>query len=121
MAKLIEAPSLMKPAGTKPKTIEEYVGRANSETSDVSIARMVSPAGWEEPKQTPEFDEYTVVLRGMLRVESEAGSLDVHAGQGVIAPRGEWVRYSSPGADGAEYVAVCVPAFSYETVHREDD
>jgi mannose-6-phosphate isomerase-like protein (cupin superfamily) len=119
MAKLIETPSLMQAAGTKPKTIEEYVGRANSNTSDVSIARMVSPAGWTEPKQTPEFDEYTVVLRGVLRVESDAGILDVRAGQAVVAPRGEWVQYSSPSPEGAEYVAVCVPAFSYETVHRE--
>ena len=119
MATLIEAPKLMQAAGTKPKTIEEYIGRANSKTSDVSIARMVSPSGWVEPKQTPEFDEYTVVLRGMLRVESEAGTLDVRAGQAVIAPSGTWVRYSSPGPEGAEYVAVCVPAFSYETVHRE--
>ena len=119
MAKLIESPALMQAAGTKPKTIEEYVGRANSGTSDVSIARMISPPGWVEPKQTPEFDEYTVVLRGMLRVESEAGALDVHASQAVVAPRGEWVRYSSPEAEGAEYIAVCVPAFSYETVHRE--
>ena len=121
MAKLIESPSLMQAAGTKPKTIEEYVGRANSETSDVSIARMVSPEGWTEPKQTPEFDEYTVVLKGMLRVESEAGTVDVRAGQAVVAPGGEWVRYSSPEPDGAEYIAVCVPAFSYETVNRETD
>lgn len=119
MAKLIESPTHMSAAGNKPKTIEEYIGRQNSDTTDVSIARMVSPSGWEEPKQTPEFDEYTVVLRGMLRVESEAGVLDVQAGQAVVAPGGEWVRYSSPGPDGAEYVAVCVPAFSYDTVHRE--
>lgn len=121
MAKLIESPSLIKAAGTKPKTIEEYVGRANSDTSDVSIARMVSPEGWTEPKQTPEFDEYTVVLEGMLRIESEAGRLEVRAGQAVVAPRGEWVRYSSPEPGGAEYVAVCVPAFSHETVHRADE
>lgn len=119
MATLIEAPAQMSAAGNKPKVIEEFVGRANSDTADVSIARMVSPAGWEEPKQTPEFDEYTVVLRGTLRVESEAGVLEVQAGQAVVAPRGQWVRYSSPGSDGAEYVAVCVPAFSYEAVHRE--
>lgn len=119
MATLIEAPAQMSAAGNKPKVIEEFVGRANSDTADVSIARMVSPAGWEEPKQTPEFDEYTVVLRGTLRVESEAGVLEVQAGQAVVAPRGQWVRYSSPGPDGAEYVAVCVPAFSYEAVHRE--
>lgn len=119
MAKLIDSPKHMSAAGNKPKTIEEYVGRANSDTTDVSVARMVSPSGWVEPKQTPEFDEYTVVLRGMLRVESEAGVLEVRAGQAVIAPGGEWVRYSSPGPEGAEYVAVCVPAFSYDTVHRE--
>jgi mannose-6-phosphate isomerase-like protein (cupin superfamily) len=121
MAKLIKAPSLMQAAGTAPKTIEEYVGRANSGTSDASIARMVSPEGWTEPKQTPEFDEYTVVLKGMLRVESQSGALDVRAGQAVVAPRGEWVRYSSPEPEGAEYIAVCVPAFSYETVHRADE
>jgi mannose-6-phosphate isomerase-like protein (cupin superfamily) len=109
----------MSAAGNKPKVIEEFVGRANTDTSSVSVARMVSPPGWEEPKQTPEFDEYTVVLRGSLRVESNAGVLDVQAGQAVIAPKGEWVRYSSPGPEGAEYIAVCVPAFSYETVHRE--
>ena len=119
VAILIEAPAQMSAAGNKPKTIEEFVGRAKSDTSDVSIAKMVSPSGWEEPKQTPEFDEYTVVLRGMLRVESEAGLLEVRAGQAVVAPKGEWVRYSSPGPEGAEYVAVCVPAFSYDTVHRE--
>jgi len=119
VAILIEAPAQMRPAGNKPKTIEEFVGRANSNTSAVSIAKMVSPPGWEEPKQTPEFDEYTVVLRGTLRVESEAGLLEVGAGQAVVAPKGEWVRYSSPGPEGAEYVAVCVPAFSYDTVHRE--
>ena len=119
MATLIEGPKQMAAAGTKPKTIEEFVGRARSGDTKVSIARMVSPAGWEEPKQTPEFSEYTLVLRGMLRVESESGTLDVRAGQAVIASSGEWVRYSSPEPGGAEYVAVCVPAFSYETVHRE--
>jgi mannose-6-phosphate isomerase-like protein (cupin superfamily) len=119
MAKLIEGPKLMEAAGTKPKTIEEFVGRARSGDTEVSIARMVSPAGWEEPKQTPAFSEYTLVLRGMLRVENESGTLDVRAGQAVIAPGGQWVRYSSPEPGGAEYIAVCVPAFSYETVHRE--
>lgn len=119
MARLIESPARMSAAGNKPKVIEEFVGRANSDTSEVSVARMVSPSGWEEPKQTPEFAEYTVVLRGMLRVESEAGVVEVQAGQAVVAPAGQWVRYSSPGPDGAEYVAVCVPAFSYDTVHRE--
>ena len=120
MAQLIQAPTAIRAEGTPPKTIEEFIGRVNSETTEISIARMVSPSGWEEPKQTPEFDEYTVVLRGTLRVESEAGALEVHAGQAVLAPSGEWVRYSSPGPDGAEYIAVCMPAFSYETVHREE-
>ncbi len=119
MATLINAPSVMEAAGSKPKTIEEYVGRANTNTPEVSIARMVSPGGWEEPKQTPEFDEYTVVLRGMLRVESAEGTLEVRPGQAVISRGGDWVRYSSPLAEGAEYIAVCMPAFAYETVHRE--
>lgn len=119
MATLIEAPKQMAADGNKPKVIEEFVGRANSGHTDCSVARMQSPQGWTEPKQTPEFAEYTVVLRGMLLVESEAGTLEVNAGQAVVAPAGEWVRYSSPGPEGAEYVAVCVPAFSYDTVHRE--
>jgi mannose-6-phosphate isomerase-like protein (cupin superfamily) len=119
MATLIEAPKQMAAEGNKPKVIEEFVGRANSGHTDVSIARMQSPAGWVEPKQTPEFAEYTVVLKGTLVVESDAGTLEVAAGQAVVAPAGEWVRYSTPGAEGAEYVAVCVPAFSYDTVHRE--
>ena len=106
-------------AGNKPKDIDEYVGRVNSGTSAVSVAHMRSPSGWVEPGQTPEFDEYTVVLRGMLRVEHRDGALDVHAGQAVISPGGAWVRYSSPGPDGAEYVAVCVPAFAPDTVHRD--
>jgi mannose-6-phosphate isomerase-like protein (cupin superfamily) len=106
-------------AGSKPKDIDEYVGRVNSGTSAVSVAHMRSPQGWVEPGQTPEFDEYTVVLRGMLRVEHRDGVLEVHAGQAVIAPGGVWVRYSSPGPDGAEYVAVCVPAFAPDTVHRD--
>jgi mannose-6-phosphate isomerase-like protein (cupin superfamily) len=107
--------------GTKPKAINEFVGRANTGTPSVSIARMISPAGWEEPGQTPEFEEYTVVLRGTLRVESRDGAMDVQAGQGVIAHAGEWVRYSTPGAEGAEYVAVCMPAFSPDTVHRDPE
>ena len=106
-------------AGNKPKDVDEYVGRVNSGTTAVSVAHMRSPSGWVEPGQTPEFDEYTVVLRGMLRVEYREGTLDVHAGQAVIAPGGAWVRYSSPGPEGAEYVAVCVPAFSPDTVHRD--
>jgi mannose-6-phosphate isomerase-like protein (cupin superfamily) len=119
MPTFIEAPTVIAAAGNKPKTIEEYIGRVNSGTDAVSIARMRSPSGWAEPGQTPEFDEYTVVLKGMLQVESRAGTLEVRAGQAVIARRGEWVRYSSPGRDGAEYIAVCLPAFSPETVRRE--
>ena len=115
----IVAPTRIVAAGNKPKDIAEYVGRVNSNTAGVSVAHMRSPAGWVEPGQTPEFDEYTVVLRGMLRVTHRDGTFDVHAGQAVIAQQGEWVQYSSPGADGAEYVAVCVPAFAPTTVHRD--
>jgi len=115
----IQRPAVVQAAGNKPKVIEEYIGRINTDTGAVSIARMQSPPGWIEPGQTPDFDEYTVVLRGMLRVETLDGALEVDAGQAVIARRGEWVQYSSPGADGAEYVAVCLPAFSPETVHRD--
>jgi mannose-6-phosphate isomerase-like protein (cupin superfamily) len=115
----IQAPSIVQAAGNKPKIIEEYFGRVNSQTSDLSVARMKSPGGWLEPGQTPEFDEYTVVLRGTLRVTTRDGSLDVHAGQGVIAHAGEWVQYSTPASDGAEYVAVCLPAFSMDSVHRD--
>jgi mannose-6-phosphate isomerase-like protein (cupin superfamily) len=117
--KHIEAPSIVAAAGNKPKIIEEYVGRVNSATDAVSIAHMRSPAGWVEPGQTPEFDEYTLVLRGMLRVRHAGGELDVRAGQAVVAHAGEWVRYSTPEADGAEYIAVCRPAFSPATVHRD--
>jgi mannose-6-phosphate isomerase-like protein (cupin superfamily) len=119
MATLIPSPTVVAAAGNKPKVIQEFVGRVNSQTESVSVARMVSPGGWVEPAQTPEFDEYTVVLRGTLRVESPAGAIDVKAGQAVIAHAGEWVRYSTPDADGAEYIAVCVPAFAPGTVHRE--
>ena len=117
---LIEAPKRVEAAGNRPKLIDEYVGRVNSGTAGVSVAHMRSPQGWEEPGQRPEFDEFTVVLRGLLRVEHEGGALEVKAGQAVIASRGEWVRYSTPGAEGAEYVAVCLPAFSPATVHRDD-
>jgi mannose-6-phosphate isomerase-like protein (cupin superfamily) len=120
MPTLIEAPTVIAAAGNKPKKIEEFIGRVNSGTSAVSIARMTSPAGWEEPGQTPEFDEYTLVLRGSLRVTSRDGGIDVRAGQAVIVPAGEWVRYSSPDAEGAEYVAVCLPAFSPAIVHRDE-
>ena len=115
----IDAPTRITAAGNKPKIIEEYVGHVNSQTGAVSIAHMRSPPGWEEPGQTPAFDEYTLVLKGMLRVEHEDGVLDVRAGQAVIAPAGTWIRYSSPDADGAEYVAVCLPAFTPDTVHRD--
>ena len=119
MPTLIAAPTRIVAAGNKPKSIDEFVGRVNSKTASVSVAHMRSPAGWLEPGQRPKFDEYTLVLRGMLRVEHEGGALDVRAGQAVIAHAGEWVRYSSPEADGAEYVAVCVPAFSPDTVQRD--
>ena len=115
----IAAPKIIAAAGNMPKTIAEFIGRANSGTSAVSIAQMKSPAGWEEPGQRPEFDEYTIVLRGLLRVEHEQGMTDVAAGQAIITHGGEWVRYSSPGPDGAEYIAVCLPAFSPDTVHRD--
>ncbi len=116
----IPTPTRIEAAGTPPKSIEEFVGRVNSGTAELSIARMVSPAGWQEPGQTPEFDEYTVVLRGCLRVESRTGTLDVRAGQGVWIRKGEWIRYSSPEPGGAEYIAVCHPAFSPATVHRDE-
>jgi len=106
-------------AGNKPKQIAEYVGRLNSATEAISIARMVSPSGWSEPGQTPDFDEYTLVLRGLLRVRTQAASIDVRAGQIIVARKGEWVSYSTPGPDGAEYVAVCLPAFSPDLVHRD--
>lgn len=109
----------MQAAGNKPKLIEEYIGLVNSKTSAASVAHMRSPEGWVEPGQTPQFDEFTIVLKGMLRVEHKAGALDVRAGQAVIAHAGEWVRYSTPEESGAEYVAVCLPAFSMESVHRD--
>ena len=115
----ISAPTRVEAAGNKPKLIDEYVGRLNSGTPGVSIAHMRSPQGWQEPGQTPQFDEYTVVLKGTLRVEHREGTIDVQAGQAIIAHGGEWIRYSTPGEDGAEYIAVCVPAFSLATVHRD--
>ena len=115
----IEKPTIVAAAGNKPKIIEEFVGRVNSKTVGASIAKMTSPSGWVEPGQTPEFDEYTVVLRGSLRVTTRGGVVDVGAGQAVITPAGEWVQYSTPGAEGAEYIAVCLPAFSMDTVHRD--
>lgn len=120
MPTLIPSPKRIEAAGNKPKLIDEYVGRVNTSESRASVAHMRSPSGWVEPGQTPEFDEFTVVLRGTLVVESKAGTLEVKAGQGVITHRGEWVRYSTPHPDGAEYIAVCLPAFSMETVHRDE-
>jgi mannose-6-phosphate isomerase-like protein (cupin superfamily) len=119
MARLIEQPTRIQAAGTPPKLIEEFIGRVNSRTAAVSIARMTSPAGWSEPGQRPEFDEYTLVLRGRLHVKLEERELDVAAGQALIVPGGEWVQYSTPDAAGAEYVAICLPAFSPDTVHRD--
>jgi quercetin dioxygenase-like cupin family protein len=120
MATHIRTAKIIEAAGNKPKRIEEFVGRVNSQTSNVSIARMKSPSGWVEPGQTPEFSEYTLVLKGMVRVTTREGSIDVHAGEAVIAHPGEWVQYSTPGDEGAEYIAVCTPAFSIETVRRDD-
>ena len=119
MPRLIESPKLIEAAGSPPKRIEEFVGRVNSGEERISVARMVSPQGWEEPGQRPDFAEFTLVLAGMLRVEFEGGSLQVRAGQSVVTEPGEWVRYSTPEGGGAEYVAVCLPAFSPETVHRD--
>ncbi len=119
MPTLIATPTRVEAAGNKPKLIDEYVGRVNSGTSAASVAHMRSPGGWQEPGQTPEFDEFTVVLRGTLRVEYRDGSMDVRAGQAVIAHRGEWIRYSTPETEGAEYIAVCLPAFAPDTVHRD--
>lgn len=119
MPRLIEGPTVIEAAGNKPKRIEEYFGRVNTETEDVSVAVMTSPPGWVEPGQCPEFDEYTVVLEGCLVVDYDSGSLSVRAGQSVLTRKGEWIRYSTP--DGARYVAVCLPAFSPETVHRDPE
>ena len=115
----IKQTTIIKAAGNKPKIIEEFVGRVNSKTEALSIARMKSPSGLMEPGQTPEFDEYTVVLKGMLRVKTKNGSYDVTAGEAIITTKGEWVQYSTPGPEGAEYIAVCLPAFSPESVHRD--
>lgn len=120
MPRLIAAPTVVPAAGTPPKRIEEYAGRVNSGHTSVSVARMVSPAGWVEPGQRPQFEEITVVLKGMLKVEHEQGAIDVRAGQAIVAAPGEWVRYSSPEPGGAEYVAICLPAFSMDAVHRDD-
>jgi mannose-6-phosphate isomerase-like protein (cupin superfamily) len=119
MPLLIAQPSRIQAAGNKPKLIDEFVGRVNTNDAEISIARMQSPSGWCEPGQAPEFDEFTVVLRGSLRVEHRDGVIEVAAGQGVVVRRGEWVRYSTPGPEGAEYVAVCLPAFSLDAAHRD--
>jgi mannose-6-phosphate isomerase-like protein (cupin superfamily) len=119
MPTLIPAPTRVEAAGNKPKLIDEYVGRVNTKTGELSVAHMRSPGGWLEPGQTPEFREITVVLKGHLRVEHKAGVLDVRAGQAVVTEPGEWVRYSTPGEEGAEYIAICLPAFAPGTVHRD--
>jgi mannose-6-phosphate isomerase-like protein (cupin superfamily) len=119
MPTLITGPAIVQAAGNKPKIIEEFIGRVNSRTDTLSVARMRSPGGWVEPGQTPEFDEYTLVLRGRLRVASPTGTTDVAAGQAIIAHRGEWVQYSTPEPEGAEYISVCAPAFAPDTVHRD--
>jgi mannose-6-phosphate isomerase-like protein (cupin superfamily) len=120
MPRLIERPTIVDSAGNKPKQIQEFAGRVNSGHSGVSVARMVSPGGWQEPGQRPDFEEITVVLRGMLRVEHPGGAIDVRAGQAVVTAPGEWVRYSTPEGTGAEYIAICLPAFSPSTVHRDE-
>lgn len=121
MPRHIKKPTVIEASGNKPKEIREYIGRVNSQTDAISVARMKSPGGWVEPGQRPEFDEYTLVLRGMLRVETKDGSMDVREGEAVIVHGGEWLQYSTPEPEGAEYVAVCMPAFSPETVHRDDE
>jgi mannose-6-phosphate isomerase-like protein (cupin superfamily) len=120
MPTLIATPTRIESAGTKKKIIEEYAGRVNTNTAAISVAHMRSPEGWDEPGQTPEFDEYTIVLRGTLRVQHKDGELEVAAGQGIITHRGEWIRYSTPSPGGAEYIAVCLPAFAPNTVHRDE-
>jgi ethanolamine utilization protein EutQ len=119
MPTLIHSATRITAAGNKPKLIDEYIGRVNTKTASVSVAHMRSPSGWEEPGQTPDFEEYTVVLKGTLRVTSKSGTIDVNSGQAIITHPGEWVKYSTPGPDGAEYIAVCTPAFSPDTVHRD--
>jgi mannose-6-phosphate isomerase-like protein (cupin superfamily) len=120
MVRHITTPSIVKAAGNKPKVIEEFVGRVNSKTSDVSVARMKSPGGWIEPGQSPEFDEYTIVLAGVVRVKTRHGEFNVGHGEAMLVSKGEWVQYSTPNAEGAEYVSVCLPAFSPASVHRDD-
>ena len=121
MAVLIKKPTILTASGNKPKKIQEFIGRINSSTPETSIARMISPQGWLEPGQTPEFDEYTLVIKGTLKVETLNEIYFVREGEAIIAPRGDWVRYSTPDIGGAEYIAVCIPAFSIETVHRDSN
>jgi ethanolamine utilization protein EutQ (cupin superfamily) len=120
MPTIIKNPTRIEAAGNKQKIINEFVGRVNSSTEQISIAKMKSPAGWEEPGQTPGFDEYTIVLKGLLRVETKEKIYDIKAGEGIITLKGEWIKYSTPSQEGAEYIAVCVPAFSPDTVNRDD-
>ncbi|UKJ05899.1 cupin domain-containing protein [Solitalea lacus] len=119
MATVIKQPSVIEAAGNKPKIIKEFIGKVNSNTDSLSIAKMESPSGWVEPGQTPDFDEYTLVLKGMLRISTKNGVYDVNAGEAIITHKGEWVQYSTPGTEGAEYIAVCLPAFSMNTVNRD--
>ncbi len=119
MPDYIKSSSVIKAAGSKPKIIDEFIGRVNSKSSEVSIAKMKSPEGWTEPGQTPEFDEYTVVLKGLLRVTTKDNVYNVRAGEAIVTHKGEWIQYSTPGPEGAEYIAVCLPAFSPDTVHRD--
>ena len=120
MIHVIKEPKVIKAAGNKPKVIEEFIGKVNSRTTDVSIARMKSPSGWEEPGQRPDIDEYTLVLKGFLRVKTENKTVDIKTSEAIIAQKGQWIQYSTPGPEGAEYIAVCVPAFSIDTVHRDE-
>ena len=120
MPTIIKTPTKIESAGNKPKIINEFIGRVNSSTEGISIAKMQSPSGWQEPGQTPEFDEYTVVLKGMLRVETKDNTFDIHVGEAIITHKGEWIKYSTPNDEGAEYIAVCLPAFSPDTVHRDE-
>jgi len=121
MIKVIKSPARIKAAGTKEKLIDEFFGVVNSGSKNASIAKMASPEGWEEPGQTPEFDEYTVVLKGELKVKTKETEYSVKAGEGILCAKGEWVRYSTPEPEGAEYISVCIPAFSPDTVHRDED
>ncbi len=120
MPQKISSPSIITSAGNKPKIIQEFIGRVNSKTSDLSVAKMTSPSGWVEPGQKPEFDEFTVVLKGMLRVTTKDEVIDVKAGEAIIVSKNEWIQYSTPEPEGAEYIAVCLPAFSPDTVHRDE-